>query len=249
MSKMDFIQVKVKRQANPRLKPYWEEYRVKYRPYMNIITVLQELRKNPHTFDNRPSSVIAWEASCLEEVCGTCTMVINGRVRQACSALVDQLGESITIEPMTKFPVVRDLVVDRSVIFRSLKRLKTWVPVDGTHALGPGPKMGPDEALERYEMSKCIACGCCMEVCPQINERSEFVGAAAINQVRLFNSHPTGKVIERERLKALMEKGGIEDCGNAQNCVKACPKEIPLVTSIADVNRQMTLNLLDLLKK
>ncbi len=249
MAKFDSIKIKIKRQDGPNTKPYWEEYKIKYRPYMNIITCLQDLRKNPKTFDGRATSVITWEASCLEEVCGTCTMVINGKVRQACSTLVDHLGDEITIEPMTKFPVVRDLAVDRSRIFKSLKRTKTWVPIDGTYALGPGPRIQPEQALENYELSRCIACGCCMEVCPQINDRSDFVGAAVISQVRLFNAHPTGAVLKKERLEALMEKGGIEDCGNAQNCVKACPKQIPLVTSIAEVNRQITVNLLDFLKK
>ena len=245
----DQLNVRIKRQDNPQSKPYWEEYRLKFRPYMNVITLLQDLRKNPRTFDGRLTSAVAWEASCLEEVCGTCTMVINGRVRQACSTLVHALGERITIEPMSKFPVVRDLLVDRSVIFKNFKRVKAWVPIDGSYALGPGPRISPEDALESYELSRCIACGCCMEACPQFNERSDFVGAAVISQVRLFNAHPTGKVLKKERLHALMEKGGIEDCGNAQNCVKACPKEIPLVTSIIEVNRQITGSLFDLLKK
>ncbi len=249
MQKLEHISVKVKRQDNTNSPSYWETFQLQYRPYMNVITVLQDIRKNPRTFDGRLTSPITWESSCLEEVCGTCTMVINGKVRQSCSTLVDSLGEQITIEPMTKFPVVRDLIVDRGILFKNLKRVKAWVPIDGTYALGAGPKMSPEDALMRYELSRCIACGCCMDACPQINDRSDFVGAAVINQVRLFNSHPTGEVLKKDRLKALMGKGGIEDCGNAQNCVKACPKSIPLVTSIVEVNRQITLNIFDLLKK
>ena len=249
MNKLGQLRVRIKRQNNPQTKSYWEEYQIKFRPYMNVITLLQDLRKNPRTFDGRLTSAIAWEASCLEEVCGTCTMVINGKVRQACSTLVESLGEEITIEPMSKFPVVRDLMVDRSSIFKNFKRVKAWVPLDGSYALGAGPKQSPELALERYEMSKCIACGCCMEACPQFNNRSDFVGAATINQVRLFNTHPIGQELRKERLKALMGKGGIEDCGNAQNCVRACPKSIPLVTSIIEVNREITKSLFDFLKK
>jgi succinate dehydrogenase / fumarate reductase iron-sulfur subunit len=66
----------------------------------------------------------------------------------------------------------------------------------------------------------------------------DFVGAAIISQVRLFNMHPTGAMHARERVNALMQPGGIQDCSNAQNCVKACPKDIPLTESIAEVNRQ-----------
>src|ERR687886_437600 len=83
----------------------------------------------------------AWEMNCLEQVCGICTMVINGRVRQSCSALVDQLEQPITLEPMTKFPNIRDLVVDRSRMFEDLKRIHGWIEIDGTYDLGAGPKM------------------------------------------------------------------------------------------------------------
>lgn len=176
-------------------------------------------------------------------------MIINGKVRQACSALIDEIGTEITIEPMTKFPLVRDLVVDRSHLFETLKRVKAWSPIDGTHALGPGPRVSAEEQQQNYVMSRCFSCGCCLEVCPQVNGHSDFIGAMAINQVNLFNSQPIGKSIAKERLLSLMSPGGIEDCGNAQNCVKACPKEIPLVDSIANVNRQVTQHLFELLKK
>ncbi len=249
MSEKKTVTLKIKRQEGPQAKPHWEEFHVPYRPYLNVITCLREIQKNPRTFDGRKTTPVAWESSCLEEVCGICTVVINGKVRQACSALVDDYHCNLTLEPMTKFPLVRDLIVNRSSLFESLKRARAWVPIDGTHALGPGPRIAPDEQQEAYHLSRCFTCGCCLEVCPQVNDRSDFIGAMAINQARLFNSHPLGKGIAKERLTALMAAGGIEDCGNAQNCVKACPKEIPLVTSIAEMNLQITQNVFSLLKK
>ncbi len=234
------VKVKIKRQDGKDARPHWEEFHIPYRPYMNVIICLQEIRKMPKTFDGRPTTPPSWESSCLEEVCGVCTMVINGKVRQACSALIDQLGTEITIEPMTKFPLVRDLIVDRSRLFESLKRVKAWIPIDGTHNLGPGPRINSDQQQKDYLLSTCFSCGCCLEVCPQVNGRSDFMGAMAINQARLFNDHPLGKGSAKERVQSLMAKGGIEDCGNAQNCVKACPKHIPLVESIAEMNNQVT---------
>lgn len=244
----DKVVLRIKRTESPDARAYWEEYHIPYRPYLNIIACLHEIRKNPKTFDGRPSRPIAWEASCLEEVCGVCTMVINGRVRQACSALVDQLAQPITLEPMTKFPLVRDLIVDRSRMFESLKRVKAWVPIGDTQDRGPGPKILPKDQQINYALSRCFTCGACLEVCPQVNERIDFVGAAIISQARLFNRHPIGKQSKVERLKALAAPGGIEDCGNAQNCLEICPKEIPLVDSIAETNREITLNLIHLLK-
>jgi succinate dehydrogenase / fumarate reductase iron-sulfur subunit len=65
------------------------------------------------------------------------------------------------------------------------------------------------------------------------------VGAAAISQVALFNDHPTGAMLKEDRLHALMGDGGIHECGYAQNCVEACPKEIPLTRSISRVGGQV----------
>jgi succinate dehydrogenase / fumarate reductase iron-sulfur subunit len=80
-----------------------------------------------------------------------------------------------------------------------------------------------------------------MEVCPQFNEDTGFVGAATIAQVKLFNNHPTGKVLKEERLRALAGDGGIQECGFAQNCVEVCPKRIPLTNAISDVSRDVLL--------
>jgi succinate dehydrogenase / fumarate reductase iron-sulfur subunit len=82
-----------------------------------------------------------------------------------------------------------------------------------------------------------MTCGCCTEACPQINAHSKFIGPAPISQVRLFNSHPIGKLMKEERLSPMMEEGGVTDCGNAQNCAAVCPKNIPLTESIAFVGR------------
>ncbi|MGZ3445391.1 MAG: succinate dehydrogenase iron-sulfur subunit, partial [Myxococcaceae bacterium] len=183
---------------------------------------------------------VTWDAACLEEVCGSCAMNINGRVRMACSALVDKLEWPITLEPMRKFPMVRDLAVDRSRMFESLKQVKAWIELDGTHNLGPGPRQSQSEQAQRYVLSTCITCGSCLEACPQVTQDNDFMGAAPISQARLFNLHPTGAMHADDRLRGLMGPGGIQDCGKAQNCVQVCPKEIPLTTSIAAMNRDVT---------
>lgn len=225
----------------------WEEFDLTWEPQMNVISALMQIQKNPFTVDGKKVAPIVWESNCLEEVCGACTMLVNGKVRQSCTALIDQLspnGETIELQPMSKFPLVRDLQVDRSRMFDDLKTVKAWIALDGTHELGPGPRQSPENQEEAYPLSRCMTCGCCLEACPQINERSNFIGPAAINQVRLFNLHPSGKMHAKERLETLMVDGGVGDCGKAQNCVEVCPKEIPLVDSIAQVSRQATKQML-----
>jgi succinate dehydrogenase / fumarate reductase iron-sulfur subunit len=233
------IVLKIKRQKDPGSKSYWEEFELPYRPNMNVISTLMEIAGNPVTRQGKPTTPITYESNCLEEVCGSCAMLINHRTRMACSALIDKLEQPVELEPLSKFPVIRDLAVDRSVLFENLKRLKAWIPVDGTYDLGAGPRMMPEEQEVAYPLSRCISCCCCMEACPQFNEHTRFVGAAAISQVRLFNTHPTGRALKRERLSALMGDGGIHECGYAQNCVEVCPKDIPLTRSIAEVGREV----------
>jgi succinate dehydrogenase / fumarate reductase, iron-sulfur subunit len=231
--------IKIKRQDNPSAKSHWEEFELAWHAGMNVISSLMEIARNPVTRDGKPTTPITYDSNCLEEVCGSCAMLINGRTRMACSALIDKLDKPIRLEPFTKFPVVRDLAVDRSVLFENLKAVKAWVPIDGSYDLGPGPRVAPEEQEAAYPLSRCISCCCCMEACPQFNEDTGFVGAATISQVRLFNTHPTGAALKRERLAALMGDGGIQECGYAQNCVEVCPKDIPLTRSISEVGGEV----------
>ena len=109
---------------------------------MNVIICLRDIAESPSTRDGKDTTPISYDSNCLEEICGSCAMLINGKARMACSALVDHLEQPIRIEPMTKFPVVRDLAVDRTFMFESLKRVKAWIPIDGTYDMGEGPKHG-----------------------------------------------------------------------------------------------------------
>ena len=242
------IDIKIKRRERTGAAQYWETFSVPYRKNLNVISVLMEIRKTPVTKEGKQTTPPVWDMSCLEQVCGICTMVINGRVRQSCSALVDDLllatgDNTITLEPMSKFPNVRDLVVDRTRMFEHLKQVHAWIELDGTHDLGPGDKMSNEMAQERYAYSRCMTCGCCLEACPQYHDDS-YIGPQAIAQAKLFNMHPTGKFSIDERLEGLTQEDGITNCGNAQNCVQVCPMGIPLTRAIYETNRDVTINAL-----
>lgn len=260
--------VRVLRQNAPGEPSFWEKHTVARENDMNVISVLQRIAAQAETADGEATTPVAWDCNCLEEVCGACTMLINGRTRQACSALVDKLlvehPEGIELRPMSKFPVLRDLMVSRARLFRALQKSKAWIPVDGYYDLGSGPKQSQADQEVAYPLSECMSCGCCLEACPQYvkveltkkegeseadfrkREAAEydqnFIGAHAISQIMLFNAHPTGKMNAGERLEALTAEGGIQVCGNAQNCVAVCPKKIPLTTSIGRAGRAATVH-------
>ena len=240
MANSKTVIIKIKRQDNPDSKPYWEEFELPYRPGMNVTSSLMDIAANPVTKQGKATTPVTYDSNCLEEVCGSCAMLINGKARMACSALIDKLEQPVTARAV--------LQVSRRA--RSLGRSQRAVrePEEG-EGVGPGgrhlrPWLGPapDRRTSRkkhYPLSRCISCCCCMEACPQFNDKTGFVGAATISQVRLFNTHPTGKALKVDRLKALMGDGGIQECGYAQNCVEVCPKDIPLTKSIADVGGQV----------
>lgn len=253
------VRFNIKRCDGPGQPSRWERFDVPVRSSSagsgsaNVISCLQWIAANPVTIEGRKTTPVSFDCGCLEEVCGACTMVINGQVRQSCSCLMDSCapndGDEVTLEPMSKFPVNRDLFVDRSRLFNDLERIRGWVPIDGTYDLGAGPRETPEQQQQRYKLSECMSCGCCLEACPQYTLEPDekewdhaFVGAAVISQTRYFNMHATGKELAKQRLDVMSGPGGVSDCGNAQNCVKVCPKEIPLTESIGSVGRQTTIH-------
>jgi succinate dehydrogenase / fumarate reductase iron-sulfur subunit len=235
------IHFRIKRQDGPTGASYWEEFTMPYSPGHNVVSALMYLREHPINARGQRVRPVVWDSNCMEQVCGACSMLVNGVPRQACAALIDTLEQPIVLEPFTKFPVVRDLVTDRQKMFDALRKVKAWVPMDGSWDIHRhAPLISPGEQSIRYLFSRCMTCGCCMEACPQYHDDSAFIGPAPLGQVFLHNSHPTGGFFKADRLHALMGPGGIADCGNAQNCVKVCPKDIPLTQAIGDLGRQTT---------
>jgi succinate dehydrogenase / fumarate reductase, iron-sulfur subunit len=243
------VELQIRRQDAPGAAPYWQRFRIATRPGDNVVSVLRALRADPITADGERVDPVAFEHNCMEEVCGACAMLIDGSPRPACSALLKDLGSVIRLEPLPKFPVVRDLMVNRARLFAALKRTRAWVRLDGhwdNHERAP--RISQRQWAADYLYSRCMSCGICLAACPQFpdaagrpaDDSAGFVGPAALGQVRLLNAHPLGGYDKAERLHAIMADGGLTDCGNAQNCVRVCPKEIPLTTAIGELGRQTT---------
>ncbi|NGX61792.1 MAG: Fumarate reductase iron-sulfur subunit [Chlamydiae bacterium] len=225
---------------------YWEEFELPRWEGETVICGLMEIQKSPVNRQGKRVEPVVWEQGCLEEVCGSCSMLVNGYPRQSCTALIENYirdtgSNVVTLAPFTKFPLIRDLMIDRSQMFESLKEVHGWIETEGSREMGFGPLVSQGEQEVMYSLATCMTCGCCTEGCPQMNKKSEFVGPATISQARLFNAHPTGKMQRKDRLRPLMEEGGISECGNSQNCVEVCPKNIPLTDSIAVIGREVTL--------
>src|SRR5437763_15509500 len=106
------VEIHIRRRDNPNAAQRWEEFDIPYRPNLNVISCLMEIRKNPITRHGKQTTPPSWDMNCLEQGCGICTMVINGRVRQSRSGLVDDLDQPSKLEPTPQLPNVPDLLAD-----------------------------------------------------------------------------------------------------------------------------------------
>lgn len=125
-------------------KQYWEEFELPRRKGENVISGLMEIQKNPVNRKGEKVEPVVWEQGCLEEVCGSCSMLVNGVPRQACTALIENYIEEsgknvITLAPFSKFPLVRDLIIDRDRMFENLKTVHGWIETESTREEGFGP--------------------------------------------------------------------------------------------------------------
>lgn len=238
---METITLKIKRQERPEAPYYWEDFKVSYTSGMTAAVLLHQIRKKPVNARGEATQSVVYEDCSHQVGCGVCTMLINGRPLTACSAVVDHLSAPIVLEPLTKFPVIRDLVVDRSRFFDDLIGAESWISADFNEP-DAGLILLSESVQKKYrELSACTFCGSCLEACPQYNDRSSFVGAAVIAQIRLIHLLPMGRREAGRRLSVMMGEGGVEDCGHVGNCVKACPEGIDLSTAIAGMKREATL--------
>jgi succinate dehydrogenase / fumarate reductase iron-sulfur subunit len=156
-------------------------------------------------------------------------MVINGRPRLACDAFLKRYPASrpIVIEPLRKFPVVRDLVVDRSVMRENLKAVRAWM--DGRAAA-----VGDVKIERMYAASRCLQCGCCLEVCPNFCPGDSFVGAAgAIPLSRLIHAAEKGA---GKTLKAAYDQQVYRECGKSLACMEICPAKIDIGRTLSSTN-------------
>ena len=119
------MRVRILRQDDPTSKPYWQYFAADVSDDMSVASLLDHINFNDDIMDENGNKTtrIGWECSCLQAVCGSCAMVINGRPSLACDTFLRDLkGDVISIQPLTKFPVIHDLIVDRTSISENLKK-------------------------------------------------------------------------------------------------------------------------------
>ena len=230
----DKITVKVLRQDNPFSKPYWQEFHYEKKDGQTVAGMLDELNYKDDLKDisGKPAPRIQWECSCLQGTCGACAMVINHRPALACETFLKNLkGSVIVLEPLKKFPTIKDLVVDRSIIHENLKKANAFIQEFSASDKNSGEK----EHAHMYSVGKCLKCGLCLEVCPNYRRGENFFGAAFANDCYLIAKR-TDKT--EDEIKKSYAENFEKGCSKSLACVKICPMKIPTLSSIAKMNRK-----------
>ena len=222
--------VKIKRQRNSDSEAYWQSFRYEGPAHVPVSAVLDALNYTDDLFDadGKPASRIRWECSCMQAVCGGCAMVINGMPALACATFADEVkGAELVLEPLSKFPVVADLIVDRSIIYENLKSAKAY--------LDSSAKNDARQHAQRYSVAKCLKCGLCLEVCPNYRPGGDFFGAVLANESYLIASQSASQ--PSQVVKEYKTHFGA-GCSKALSCQNVCPMKIETITSIMRMNRK-----------
>lgn len=230
---MDKYHVKIKRdEAN---SPYWEHFEIALDEQATLIHLLQVIQRKPVNQKGEKVYPVAFESGCQKGICGACIALVNGVPTLLCQTKVGPLPKTVTLEPIQGFPVLRDLVVKREIIFENLTKLKD------------SPKLTDFEYKTNYKLPQgiksqtgvfydtCIQCGACLSVCPQYGSGKPFGGAlVALAALESIDN----------KLDVLVSDLSVYDCDNAQACVKACPENIPLDFVWGKVKRALTKGML-----
>jgi succinate dehydrogenase / fumarate reductase iron-sulfur subunit len=209
---------------------------------MSFLEMLDVL--NEQLIEKREDPV-AFEHDCREGICGTCSLVIDGRAHgpmqgtTTCQVHMRHYkeGETIVIEPFRAraFPVIRDLVVDRSAFDRIIQA-GGYVSVSTGQAQDANAiPIEKDQASRAFDAAACIGCGACVAACP--NASAMLFTSAKVSHLALL---PQGAVERKRRVQAMvaqMDKEGFGKCSNVTACEAECPKEIS-VENIARMNRE-----------
>ncbi|MFH1567495.1 MAG: succinate dehydrogenase/fumarate reductase iron-sulfur subunit [Gemmatimonadota bacterium] len=213
------------------LEPRYQAYEIELEPSLSVLEALLALSE-----EQDPS--LSFRCSCRGAACGSCGMTINGAPDLACRRSLQSLGtDQITVEPLTKLEVAKDLVVEMGPFWEAYERVRPFL-----HPTGPAPDrehhLTAKQAVASQPYTDCVLCACCYSACPVLGSDPAYLGPAALSKLYRFVSDPRDGRGPAE-LAAADGAGGAWGCHTVLRCVEACPKGIRPVDGIRGVRRRL----------
>ncbi|MDJ0653319.1 MAG: succinate dehydrogenase/fumarate reductase iron-sulfur subunit [Xanthomonadales bacterium] len=229
------------RRHQPGQEDAWQEYPVAVHPGMTVLDGLQQIKE-------QQDSSLAWRHSCRMGICGSCGMVINGQPGLACNTQVLDISDRrISLEPLSNFPVARDLVPDLEPMFdkhRSIKPFLIAGQQDGDEPL----RQSPRQLTDYLQFSYCIKCGACMAACPTLASDADFLGPMPLTAAHRYNRDSRDDGFD-QRKQSLGDHHSISHCHYAAECSKVCPKGVDPAKAIQYLKRDLVLDLVGLRRR
>jgi fumarate reductase iron-sulfur subunit len=215
--------------------PHIETFEVEEADGMTLYIALNEIREHS---DNS----LMFDFVCRAGICGSCSMLVNGRPTLACRTLTSKLDANISLAPLPLFKLIKDLSIYTGEWMRGTnERLETWIhEQEETQSYDKlEERMEPELADEIYELDRCVECGCCVAGCGTIQMRPDFVGAVGLNKVARYHLDPRDKRSDEEYYELIGDENGVFGCMTLLGCEDVCPKDLPLQSKIAYLRRMM----------
>ena len=218
----------------PDKEPHFESYRIKVIPGLTVLAMLLRIR-------DEIDGTLSFRCSCRSAICGSCAMVINGKIDLACRTQVATFGtDTIILEPLPNFEIIKDLVVDMTPFWQMYEKIQPYL-------IRKSP--APEKEIHQSEKDRkkidqfvnCILCACCYGACPVLNRDPQYAGPAALAKLQRFSSDSRDQR-SAKALEIFNNEKGVWGCDTVFRCIDACPKDVRPTDGIVGLRKTMLKN-------
>jgi succinate dehydrogenase / fumarate reductase iron-sulfur subunit len=218
----------------PDKEPHFESYKIKVIPGLTVLAMLLRIR-------DEIDGTLSFRCSCRSAICGSCAMVINGKIDLACRTQVATFDtNTIILEPLPNFEIIKDLVVDMTPFWQMYEKIQPYLMRQS-----PAPEkeiyQSEDARKKIDQFVNCILCACCYGACPVLNRDPQYAGPAALAKLERFSLDSRDER-SAQALEIFNDEKGVWGCDTVFRCIDACPKDVRPTDGIVGLRKTLLKN-------
>ncbi|HPY34421.1 MAG TPA: succinate dehydrogenase iron-sulfur subunit [Smithellaceae bacterium] len=236
MIKSDFYTFKILRYdaKEPAKEPCFASYKIKVIPGLTVLGMLLRIR-------DEIDGTLSFRSSCRSAICGSCAMVINGKIDLACRTQVAIFEtDTIVLEPLPNFEVIKDLVVDMTPFWEIYEKIQPYL-IRKTEDSGKEILQSEKDRKKIDQFVNCILCACCYGACPVLNRDGNYAGPAAMAKLQRFSLDSRDER-SADALELFNNETGVWGCDTIFRCIDACPKDVRPTDGIVGLRKTLLKN-------